>query len=65
MGDRITIRLGDLAARLAAYCERHGVTPSEATRIALAKMLKVEPPRMPEGNPDFRAKRAAKRKRGK
>jgi len=55
--DRLTFRPGDLAGPLAAYCERHGCTPSEATRMALAKMLKVELPQMPEGNPAFRAKR--------
>lgn len=62
VSDRITFRPGDLSVPLAAYCERHGLTPSEATRIALAKMLKVEPPQMPKGNPAFRAKRKKRRK---
>jgi len=60
--NRITFRPGDLAEPLTAYCEQHGVTPSEATRLALAKMLKVEPPQMPEGNPAFRVKRKNRRK---
>ena len=65
MTDRITFRSGELAVPLAAYCKRHGTTPSEATRMALARMLKVKVPEMPEGNPAVRAKRAAKRKRCK
>ena len=54
---RITFRPGDLAGALEAYCKKNGCTPSEATRLALAKMLKVGVPQMPEGNPAFRAKR--------
>jgi hypothetical protein len=57
VSDRITFRPGPLAAPLAAYCERHGTTPSEAARTAIAKMLGVAPPEMPEGNPFFRKKK--------
>jgi hypothetical protein len=51
MNDRITFRLGPLAGPMADYCKKHGVTPSEATRLALAKMLRVKVPEMPPGNP--------------
>jgi hypothetical protein len=49
--DRITFRLGPLAGPLAAYCEKHRTTPSDAIRVALAKMLRVKVPKMPPGNP--------------
>jgi hypothetical protein len=51
--DRITFRLGPLAGPMAEYCKKHGVTPSEAIRMALAKMLRVKVPKMPPGNPDI------------
>ena len=51
MNDRITFRLGPLAGPMAAYCERHGCTPSEAIRKAVARLLHVEAPEMPPGNP--------------
>jgi hypothetical protein len=51
--DRITFRLGPLAGPMSDYCKKHGVTPSEATRLALAKMLRVKVPQMPPGNPDI------------
>ena len=53
MNDRITFRLGPLAGPLAAYCERHGTTPSDAIRLALARLLRVEAPEMTPGNPDI------------
>lgn len=34
MNDRMTFRLGPLAGPLAAYCEKHGTTPSDAIRLA-------------------------------
>jgi hypothetical protein len=49
--DRITFRLGPLAGPLAAYCEKHGTTPSEAIRLALSRLLRVEAPDMSPGNP--------------
>jgi hypothetical protein len=49
--DRVTFRLGSLAEPLVAYCEKHGTTPSDAIRLALAKMLRVKVPKMPPGNP--------------
>jgi hypothetical protein len=69
MNDRITIRVGDLAGPLSQWCERHGQTPSEATRTALARMLRVEAPAM-DGRQEHIARvnasrRAAKRKRRK
>jgi hypothetical protein len=51
MNDRITFRLGPLAEPLAAYCKKHGTTPSDVIRMALAKMLRVKVPKMPPGNP--------------
>jgi hypothetical protein len=51
MSDRITFRLGPLAGPLAAYCEKHGTTPSDAIRLALSRLLRVEEPEMPPGNP--------------
>ena len=53
MNDRITFRLGSLAGPLAAYCEKHGTTPSDAIRLALSRMLRVEAPEMTPGNPDI------------
>ncbi len=51
MNDRITFRLGSLAEPLAAYCQKHGTTPSDAIRLAVAKLLRVAAPEMPMGNP--------------
>jgi len=51
MNDRITFRLGSLAEPLSAYCEKHGTTPSEAIRLALSRLLRVEAPEMTLGNP--------------
>jgi hypothetical protein len=53
MSDRITFRLGPLAGPLAAYCEKHGTTPSDAIRLALSRLLRVEAPEMTPGNPDI------------
>ena len=59
MNDRITFRLGPLAGPLAAYCEKHGTTPSEAIRMALSRLLRVEAPEMPLGNPAIADQAAA------
>jgi hypothetical protein len=53
MNDRITFRLGPLAGPMAAYCEKHRITPSEAIRLALSRLLRVEAPEMTPGNPDI------------
>ena len=53
MNDRITFRLGSLLKPLAAYCEKHGITPSEAIRLAVSRLLRVEAPEMTPGNPDI------------
>jgi hypothetical protein len=53
MNDRITFRLGPLAGPLAAYCEKHGTTPSDAIRLALSRLLRVDAPEMTPGNPDI------------
>jgi hypothetical protein len=51
LNDRITFRLGPLVKPLSDYCEKHGTTPSDVIRLALAKMLRVKVPKMPPGNP--------------
>ena len=51
--DRLTFRLGPLAGPLAAYCEKHGTTPSDAIRLALSRLLRFEAPEMTPGNPDI------------
>jgi hypothetical protein len=53
MNDRITFRLGSLLKPLAAYCEKHGTTPSEAIRLGLSRLLRVDAPEMTPGNPDI------------
>ena len=59
MTDRITFRLGPLAGPMAAYCKQPGCTPSEAVRKAVARLLHVEAPEMPQGNPDIAEQAAA------
>jgi hypothetical protein len=59
MNDRITFRLGPLAGPLAVYCEKHGTTPSDVIRAALAKRLGVDAPEMPQGNPGIGEQAAA------
>jgi len=51
MKDRMSLRLGSLAEPLEAWCNKHNASPSQAVRLAVAKMLKAKPPEMPEGNP--------------
>lgn len=51
--EKITFRLGDLAGPLGKHCDEHGVTPSDAVREAVAKMLGVDAPTMVSGNPDI------------
>ena len=53
MVDRITFRLGPLAGPMAAYCDKHGTTPSKAIRLALSTLLRVDVPEMTPGNPDI------------
>jgi hypothetical protein len=50
---RLTFRLGPLAGPMAAYCQKHGTTPSEVIRLALSRLLRVEAPEMTPGNPDI------------
>ena len=59
MNDKITFRPGTLASPLLAYCQRHGCTPSEAIRKAVARLLHVDAPEMPQGNPDIAEQAAA------
>ena len=51
MNDRITFRLGSLIKPLAAYCDKHCTTPSEAIRLAVSRLLRVDAPEMTPGNP--------------
>jgi hypothetical protein len=53
MKHRITFVLGSLAGPLAAYCEKHGTTPSDAIRLAVSRLLRVDAPEMTPGNPDI------------
>ena len=57
--EKFTVRLGDLRRPLEAWCDRHGVSPSTATRSALAAMLGVEAPEMVVGNPNAAAQAVA------
>lgn len=59
MNDRVTLRLGPLAGPMAAYCEKHGTTPSQAIRLALSRLLRVEAPEMLPGNPAINEQAAA------
>ena len=43
---RITVDLGPLYSRLQSHCEATGQRPSEVVREAVAKLLRVKPPRM-------------------
>jgi hypothetical protein len=56
---RITFVVGPLAEPLSQWCEAHGCTPSEAIRKAVARLLHVEEPEMPQGNPDIAEQAAA------
>lgn len=49
---KISFRAGPLWGPLQAWCDKHKKTPSDAIRIALAKMLKEDVPEMPSGNPN-------------
>lgn len=49
---KLSFRPGPLWGPLQAWCEKHHKTPSDAIRIALAKMLKEEVPDMQPGNPE-------------
>jgi hypothetical protein len=50
---RITFVVGPLAKPLAEWCEKHGATPSQAIRLALSRLLRVEAPEMTPGNPNI------------
>ena len=49
MQHRITVDLGPLYLRLQSHCEATGQRPSEVVRDAVAKLLRVKPPKM-DGN---------------
>lgn len=53
MKHRLTFVLGPLAGPLSAYCDKHGTTPSDAIRLALSRLLRVDAPEMTPGNPDI------------
>jgi hypothetical protein len=65
MDDRITFRPGYLAGPLAAYCERHGMTPSEGVRLAVAAMLGQTTPPMDGRREHIARVNAARAKRAK
>jgi hypothetical protein len=49
MTPKLSIVLDSLRKPLLAWCNKHGVTQSNAVRQALATMLKVEVPEVKEG----------------
>jgi len=51
--EKITIRLGSLEKPLLSYADRHGLTPSEVVRAALALRLGVAAPELSAGNPNL------------
>ena len=48
---RLTFVVGPLAGSMAAYCEKHDITPSDVIRLALSRLLRVDAPEMTPGNP--------------
>jgi len=50
---RMAFRPGALAGPLEAFCKEHNISPSNAIRIALSRMLGVEEPTFTVGNPEF------------
>ena len=63
--EKLTVRLGDLRQPLEQWCNEHQQKPSEALRIAVATMLGVDPPEMPEGNPQASRETALKANRAR
>lgn len=56
----MSLRLGPLAGPLLQRCESTGETPSDVLRLALAKELGLEAPKMPQGFAAMSEKTAAK-----
>lgn len=52
--DRLTIRLGSLRPAIEESCDKHGLTPSELIREAVAAYLGVDVPELEAGNPNFK-----------
>jgi hypothetical protein len=66
--EKISVRLGDLREPVGDWCDKHGTSPSEFTRVAIAEKLGREAPTMQAGNPIIgqqAIERAKKRKRTK
>ena len=61
--EKLTVRLGDLRQPLEAWCDKHASTPSEAVRLAVAKLLGVEPPAMDGNLANLRQNKKPKRKK--
>lgn len=51
--DRLTLRLGPLADPLRAYAEDNGISPSEAIRVAIARLLGEPVPQLQIGDPEL------------
>lgn len=51
--DQLNVRLGGLREPLDARCDATGESPREVIRLALAKELGVEAPKMSAGNPNI------------
>ena len=64
--EKISVRLGDLREPVGEWCDKHGTSPSEFTRVAIAEKLGREAPTMAPGNPIIgqqAIERAAKRRK--
>lgn len=53
--DRITLRLGELREPAETKLAATGETISQYIRRLVAEDLDIDPPKMPEGNPNFGA----------
>ena len=67
MTHKLSIVLDSLSKPLIAWCDKHGVTQSNAVRQALATMLGVEVPTVKEGRRavTYARKKIAVKKRSK
>lgn len=63
--EKLTVRLGDLRQPLESWCDKHGETPSEAVRLAVANLLCVEPPSMDGHLANLRQNQKPKQKKRK
>ena len=53
---KLAVHIYELTGPLSEYCEKHGINASQATRIALARLLDCDVPKVNAGNPHFAPK---------